>query len=214
MIKVILPCSMEVEGPRWTTRAARIINNLFTAMNSVACRSRSQNLPCRATRELWAQFVDHATSPSPAWLWSADGSRFSGPMRSARRSSALRILPHSPVGASRQNNPRPWRFSASLKRCHRPGKHDLKDCGASAPALVTRLRASARVSRCPTAPGGTRRRQRARGTSAAAWREGQASVLRPIRGEGGVRTGWHAARRQCGGAESNLPEPQRCPRLG
>ena len=24
---------------------------------------------------LWAQFVDHATSPSPAWLWSADGSR-------------------------------------------------------------------------------------------------------------------------------------------
>ena len=24
---------------------------------------------------LWAQFVDHATSASPAWLWSADGSR-------------------------------------------------------------------------------------------------------------------------------------------
>ena len=128
---------------------------------------------------LAAQLVDHATSALPAWLWSADGSR---------------ILWANAVGAAifgaantkeltglrlTQNSPRSPRLCASEKRCRRPGKHDLKDCAASAPALGAALTCICSRFLVGRRLGcGAGHRQRASGTTASTQRAGQALVRR------------------------------------
>ena len=153
---------------------------------------------------LAAQLFDHATSATPAWLWSADGSRIlwanavGAAIFGAASTSACtaRRFDAKQPAAWRDHPPRETLPSTGQARLER-----LRGFGASFGRTLTC--ACSRFlfgQRLNSGPG---HRHRARRTIAAAQRAGQAPIFGPDPAAGGVRSRRDVTRRHFGRANAS-----------